>query len=242
MRLRYVAAMGLLLMSLLLVAAECPNGNARPVAVFVPDPTSGASPLTVDFDASASYDPDGTVVDYSWDFGDGATGTGMTTSHTFATTTDKTYTVRLTVTDDGGKSATTSVGISVTGSEGVGTAILISDGDPSSPQNARFALEYQGGQILLSGSPDGTGEILADMGFVIWVDHADGSEAERQFDFYCGMGGRCPKSPQDVTDLFEYGVNDVTVNTYYPNSSERYLGEGEFRSPMWLVVKPIPSY
>lgn len=111
-------AIGILLMSLLILAAQCPDTNSRPVALFSADPTSGVSPLTVDFDASASYDPDGTVVAYSWDFGDGTFGTDVTTNHTFTTTTDKTYTVRLTVTDDGGRSATTSATISVTGSGG----------------------------------------------------------------------------------------------------------------------------
>jgi PKD repeat protein len=54
-----------------------------------------------DFDAAESDDPDGTIVDYEWDFDDGTTGIGVTESHTYATPGN--YTVRLTVTDNHGE-------------------------------------------------------------------------------------------------------------------------------------------
>ncbi len=73
-------------------------GNARPVASFVSNPITGT--LTVDFDASASMDPDGSIVSYDWDFGDGNTGTGIAPTHTFAG--PGTFNVRLTVTDNQG--------------------------------------------------------------------------------------------------------------------------------------------
>lgn len=49
------------------------------------------------FDASASYDPDGTVVSWSWDFGDGGTGSGKIVTHTYSSA--GSYLVNLTVTD-----------------------------------------------------------------------------------------------------------------------------------------------
>jgi carboxypeptidase T len=70
------------------------NVNDPPVASFTYDCTG----LSCDFDASGSYDPDGVIVSYDWDFGDSDTDSGVTTDHTYATA--NTYTVILTVTDD----------------------------------------------------------------------------------------------------------------------------------------------
>ncbi|MEA2053325.1 MAG: S8 family serine peptidase [Euryarchaeota archaeon] len=54
----------------------------------------------VTFDGSGSYDLDGTITDYVWEFGDGTDGTtGMTTPHTYVTAGK--YTANLTVTDNG---------------------------------------------------------------------------------------------------------------------------------------------
>jgi PKD repeat protein len=67
-------------------------------------PYSGSVGESVSFDASASADPDGVIVRYDWDFGDGATvaDAGPTPTHIFAAAGD--YTVTLTVTDDAGES------------------------------------------------------------------------------------------------------------------------------------------
>jgi len=56
----------------------------------------------VTFDASDSYDPDGTIVSYEWDFGDGTIGTGMVTTHSYDV--EGSYTITLQVTDDDGLS------------------------------------------------------------------------------------------------------------------------------------------
>lgn len=76
--------------------------NLRPTASFTTDVTEGAAPLDVHFDASASSDPDGNIVTYAWAFGDGNTGSGQTTAHSYADA--GSYTPRLTVTDERGAS------------------------------------------------------------------------------------------------------------------------------------------
>ena len=80
------------------------TGNYSPTASFTAAPTTGEAPLPVDFNATASYDPDGTSVSYGWNYGDQTTGSGPTPSHTY--TTPDTYTVTLTVTDIEGATAT----------------------------------------------------------------------------------------------------------------------------------------
>ncbi|MFO7652771.1 MAG: fibro-slime domain-containing protein [Candidatus Krumholzibacteriia bacterium] len=63
-------------------------------------PYSGDAGLPVAFDGSGSYDPDGEIVAYHWDFGDGQTSTEMSPEHTYAA--DGVYFVELCVTDDDG--------------------------------------------------------------------------------------------------------------------------------------------
>jgi PKD repeat protein len=92
----------------------CLSPNVAPEAHFVAIPTSGESPLFVSFDASMSFDPDGTILDYRWAFGDGDEGVGVTTAHTYTATTAHEYTVELTVVDDDGARATAAQTIFVT--------------------------------------------------------------------------------------------------------------------------------
>lgn len=84
-----------------------------PTASFTATPTSGAAPLAVNFNAGASFDPDGSIASYAWDFGDGTTGTGVTPSRTYAA--PGIYNVILTVTDNSGATATTNLTVTATG-------------------------------------------------------------------------------------------------------------------------------
>ena len=72
----------------------------------------GEMPLPVTLDGRKSCDPNGAVVKYVWDLGDGATAEGPTAKHTFQT--PGTYAVKLTVANDKGASDTRSVNIIVT--------------------------------------------------------------------------------------------------------------------------------
>jgi PKD repeat protein len=74
--------------------------NIPPIAGFTFSPTTGICPLAVNFDASASHDPDGSVVSYAWNFGDSGTGSGKLTSYTYYKS--GTFNITLTVTDDRG--------------------------------------------------------------------------------------------------------------------------------------------
>jgi subtilisin family serine protease len=87
------------------------TGNQAPVADAGEDQTALVDE-TVSFDGSGSSDLDGTIMTYDWDFGDGTTETGKTTTYVYLTA--ETYTVTLTVTDDEGATGTDTASVFVT--------------------------------------------------------------------------------------------------------------------------------
>ncbi|MCG8465278.1 MAG: PKD domain-containing protein [Xanthomonadales bacterium] len=88
---------------------SCGNdGNTPPVADF----NFSCNELSCNFDANASSDSDGNIVSYSWDFGDGTNGSGVTTSNVYSNS--GSFNVTLTVTDNDGASDSASQTVTVT--------------------------------------------------------------------------------------------------------------------------------
>lgn len=78
--------------------------NEMPVADFVFSPDNPDIGQTVHFTSNSS-DPDGEIVTYQWNFGDGSFSSLENPVHSFFPGTPTTYNVKLTVTDDGGNSS-----------------------------------------------------------------------------------------------------------------------------------------
>ena len=93
---------------------------------------------TVYFDGSGSSDPDGTIVSYAWNFGDGTTASGVTTSHIYSAA--DTYTVTLTVTDNGGLTGSDTALVSV--SEKPAAVICWSGGNQYLYRNSSQAKKF----------------------------------------------------------------------------------------------------
>jgi PKD repeat protein len=75
--------------------------NRVPHADFRISPFGAPRDYPVQFDASESNDPDGVIVTYIWDFGDGESDEGMNVEHIFPQQQTE-YLVTLTVIDDSG--------------------------------------------------------------------------------------------------------------------------------------------
>lgn len=96
------------------LSASVPASSTElaPVAVAQVSCVSGAAPFTVEVSGTNSYDPEGSVLSYTWDFGDGSGEvSGSTASHTYLEAGD--FVATLTVSDDSGLTGVAQVAISV---------------------------------------------------------------------------------------------------------------------------------
>ncbi|MBC8273752.1 MAG: PKD domain-containing protein [Chloroflexi bacterium] len=98
------------------------------VASFTYSPESPGVGDEITFDASASNAPDGDIVSYQWDFGDGNIASGEKVTHSYDT--PYTYIITLTVTDDGGDKAEQTIGLP-TPLIGGGSFIVSYSGSPT---------------------------------------------------------------------------------------------------------------
>jgi PKD repeat protein len=142
--------------------------NAPPVALFNYSPANPNVGEWVQFDGSASVDPDGTVTSYSWNFGDGSTGYDSAAWQRYAAA--GTYTVTLIVTDDDGASDSISQTIQVGPTNQAPTAAFAFS--PTNPAVNGW-VQFDGSA---SADPDGTivshswsyGDGTTDTGDVVW--------------------------------------------------------------------------
>jgi PKD repeat protein len=99
--------------------------NRPPVADAQATPTTGAAPLTVNFNGTGSSDPDGDAITYAWDLdADGGFDDDPTATPSYTYTAAGTYNAALQVTDSRGASATDTVTITVTGGNTPPTATI----------------------------------------------------------------------------------------------------------------------
>jgi PKD repeat protein len=86
--------------------------NQPPLAITTgTSPISGTAPLSTQFLGSGSYDPDGTIVSYRWEFGNGDSAQFANPAYVYSKAGE--YTAKLTVTDDRGASSSALVPIVV---------------------------------------------------------------------------------------------------------------------------------
>lgn len=96
-----------------ILTGTVPSAGTAPIAVVSSSaPLSGTAPVNVGFSSTGSYDPDGSIASYSWNFGDGTTSAAASPSHSYSTA--GTYVATLTVKDNAGLAGAASTTITVT--------------------------------------------------------------------------------------------------------------------------------
>ncbi|MFQ6172096.1 PQQ-dependent sugar dehydrogenase [Oryzobacter sp. R7] len=197
-------------------------GNKAPTARISADPVSGSGvPLTVEFDGSASTDPEGGALTYEWDFnGDGTFDvTGVEVTHTY--TTLGAYTARLRVTDPEGRRGLTSTVVSV---GNVAPSITV-----STPDGGFFdwgqAVPFT---VTTSDPEDGTATVCSRVAWTFGLGH-DAHAHPLSQGTGCQFG---IPTPADATEHGEteniFGVvviryTDAGANGVAPATSERSL-------------------
>ena len=197
-------------------------GNKAPTAKISADPISGSGvPLTVEFDGSASTDPEGGALTYEWDFtGDGTfDATGVEATHTY--TELGSYTARLRVTDPEGRRSLTSTTISV---GNVAPTV-----DVSTPNGGFFDWGQAVPFVVTTNDPeDGTATVCSRVSWTFGLGHDSHAHPLSQ-----GTGCQFAiPTPADATEHGEteniFGVvviryTDGGANGVAPATSERSL-------------------
>ncbi|WP_299311689.1 lytic polysaccharide monooxygenase [uncultured Aquimarina sp.] len=138
------------------IAPDCDDTtgptNTPPVAALTASPNTGLAPLTVVFDASESTDADGDLLTYNIDYGDGTSGSEITSTHI--------YTVGeyiATVTVDDGNGATDTASISITVEEDIIIGPPTADCTFDTPMNSSLVninTSYENIYVLGTGGPN----------------------------------------------------------------------------------------
>lgn len=226
-------------------------GNQAPQA-DAGGPYSGKSTQGIAFDGSASSDPDGTINDYAWTFGDGAVGAGIRPTHVYSNA--GTYTVTLTVTDDGGKKATASTTVTVTSSAiTLGNGVPINDISGGADEQLFYFIHVHGAnpsnlQISLSGDTATTDLYVKHGSMPSLSDFDCGGVANTQCSFstpahgpyYIMIHGREAFSAVTLTGRFDEGNRNRRHTVMLHNHSQHgnYLagGPASGRSGLSLYV------
>jgi len=146
------ASVAVLLAAIASVAAGCfLIPNLLPIAEIEVSRTEGIAPLVVHFDGTGSFDPDGAIRRYEWDFGDGGEGVGPQIQHTYSDA--GVFEATLTVTDQRGSRSTASVEIDVRATNALPVAAFSVYPSPAFPG--------QGVQFGAGASYDPDGEIVS---------------------------------------------------------------------------------
>jgi len=181
--------------------------NWHPIADFTPKDYNGIN-KTIHFSANNSWDPDGSIVRYRWDFGDGNTSTVKNPIHTYAH--DGIYDVCLLVNDDSGD-----------GTRAYGTIVILNQSPPITPDITGQTSAFTGNTIdfsVVSSDPDG------DTIQYGW-DWDDGSDVE--WTEWYSSGETC---------FITHRWHSIGTHTVRVKARDSYYGESEWSDPIIISI------
>lgn len=210
------------------------TADQPPTASFNANPMTAKAPFQAHFDASPSTDVDGTIVSYTWDFGDGTQATGESVDHTFQNA--QTYAVTLTVTDDAGLSSSTSqlitgtsdapptASFNATPMSGAAPLQVHLDASPSTDTDGTiqsYSWDFGDGSAGATGQTvDHTFNDPSANGYTVTLTVTDDagltSTMTKTIDVY--LGEQAPVAADDNTFANPGGVVDVLANDSDPNN------------------------
>ena len=164
-------------------ATTPPQSSTSPTADISLDSNTGVAPFTVNFNGSNSTTAQPPIISYSWNFGDGESGSGASISHRYAT--PGTCTVTLTVTDSANQTGQNSVPIVITPGSSA----------PNQPPTSSFVPSSVLGVPPLTVSFDGS--LSSD---------SDGSITDYLWDFGDGTTAHGSSQKHTFTTLGDYTV------------------------------------
>jgi len=144
------------------------NANEPPVADFNYSPRTPQVGQSVTFDASYSFDPDGDIISYEWDFGDETAGNGMIIDHVYSWS--GSFSVSLKVTDRENAvdtlvktievfAASEDFNFSITG--GLGVSAIITNPGTGDARDVPWLIHVEGGILgLVNKVAEGTIDII----------------------------------------------------------------------------------
>ncbi|MFF2371887.1 PQQ-dependent sugar dehydrogenase [Agromyces sp. NPDC058110] len=200
------------------------EGNKAPQARFTATPgSSSAAPVEVTFDASSSTDPEGAALTYAWDIDGNGTFEyqGATATHTY--TELGAYTVRLRVTDAGGKYSLTSKVVSV-GNQAPAVTVQY-------PENGGFfdwgqAVPYK---VTTTDAEDGNEVVSNRVAWTYGLGHDEHAHPEVTGTGATGAWKTDPNSPEHGAGANLYGAVVVTYTDAGANGLPAATGEATVR-------------
>lgn len=200
-----------------------PGPGEAPQAVVVSSVRSGVAPLTVEFDASSSIDPDGDIVLFEWSFGDGAsTAVGALVSHVYESPGD--FMATVTVKDSQGATAMATLALHVS-SESCPTFL-----DGVSPGTLESASITEASGVAMSRRSAG----------VLWVNNDSGDSAR----VFAMTTAGTHLGAYSISGASAYDWEDVAVGPG-PEADVSYLYMGDIgdnaRARSYVTIYRVPE-